>query len=555
MLPHRLGLMFNLFDLARRCSHFWYTVGHLQHEQVLGRAAVLLKRCLTPHLLPGAKGNLRGQLLAAWDFLNHDSWNFREDLLKGRFRFLKQSFELGCPVDWRHPKPPLLWQFNLHYFNYLHVLNAEEQQSVCREWVEGNPPGSQPGWHPFPTSLRIINWCKAGVEDTVVQQSLYQQAAYLYRDLETHLLGNHLLENARALVFAGYFFEGQGEADDWLEKGLALYREQTPEQILSDGGHFERSPMYHALMLEGYVDVLNLLPVDHGDREWFKSAIERMADYLYSLTHPNGEIVLFNDATQEIALPTDRLLTYVRDVTGYSPVKGSAFPETGHFIHRSDDIYLAIDGGPVGPDYLPAHAHADIFTYELSVGGSQFVVDTGVYDYEAGPMRDYVRSTEAHNTVCIDGVDQAECWAAFRVARRYAPKCVRFDCSEDGCTFRGLFDGYAYLIGDGLTHGRVIQVRDALGTVSVADVVKGSGQRQAVSRIHLHPDVTVVREANRFFLDRDGVRVTVICEAARLRLQDGWYCPEFGKRIKNKVIALEAHGEPPFELTYTFVIS
>lgn len=532
---------------------FWETARHLTWQQWQGRLLHALKiRPVTGRL--NARALRTGKLVAPVGFSERPCSHHAADIRQGTFQFLNQTANVGRPVNWQ-PDMPLLWQFNLHYFDYLSSLPIQLQCDLCLKWIEANPIGSQPGWHPFPTSLRIINWCKAEVEDTVIQQSLYQQAAYLFRNLETHLLGNHLLENARALVFAGHFFEGQGEADAWLEKGLVLYREQTPEQILSDGGHFERSPMYHALMLEGYVDVLNLLPVEHDDREWLTTAAVRMADYLYSLTHPDGEIVLFNDATQEMALPTHRLLKYVQDVTGYSPVKKCAFPEAGHFVHRSDDIFLAIDGGPVGPDYLPAHAHADIFTYELSVGGSQFVVDTGVYDYEAGPMRDYVRSTEAHNTVCIDGIDQAECWAAFRVARRYAPRRVRFDQSDDGCTFRGLFDGYAYLIGDGLTHGRVIQVRDALGTVSVADVVKGSGQHQAVSRIHLHPDVMVAREANRFLLDRDGVRVTVICEAERLRLEKGWYCPEFGKRIENKVIVLEARGEPPFELAYSLIIS
>ena len=75
--------------------------------------------------------------------------------------------------------------------------------------------------------------------------------------LEVHLLGNHLFSNAKALVFAGIFFEG-GEAGQWLEKGLSILAKQIPEQILSDGGQFELSPMYHALALEDMLDLCNI---------------------------------------------------------------------------------------------------------------------------------------------------------------------------------------------------------------------------------------------------------------------------------------------------------
>lgn len=535
---------------ADRVRLYHHTLRHLKHEQITGRILQRVRKKVSLGKAPDSPKNLHGRLSSKSSFpkLASDSIK-RENLTQGQFFFLNEWRDLGESVNWQ-PAAPLLWQFNLHYFNFIHVLDAKDQQSLCREWIEANPPGGQPGWHPFPTSLRLVNWCKAGVEDTVIQESLYQQAGYLYRNLEKHLLGNHLLENARALVFVGRFFEGQGEADAWLKKGLKIYREQTPEQILSDGGHFERSPMYHALMLEGYVDVLNLLPVEHDDREWLTSVVARMADYLRSLTHPNGEIVLFNDATQEIALPTHRLLKYVREVTGYSPVKKWAFPETGHFVHRSDDIFLAIDGGPVGPDYLPAHAHADIFTYELSVGGSQFVVDTGVYDYEAGSMRDYVRSTEAHNTVCIDGVDQAECWAAFRVARRYTPREVSFTQQADRSVFEGTFKGYAHLIGDQIEHLRRITVNTGERRIIVEDYVTGYGQHIVRSRIHLHPDAHIQRKGETILLQRGGQSIQLSIIDSQVRVEKGWYCPEFGVRKKRDVIVLEAAGSLPTHLGY-----
>src|SRR5262249_40142557 len=159
--------------------------------------------------------------------------------------------------------------------------------------------------------------------------------------------GNHLLENARALIFAGKFFAGQGEAANWLTKGKSIYRRETPAQVLSDGGYFERSPMYHALMLAGYLDIINILGADDSDRALFIDAAKGMSDFLGSMTHPDGQLALFNDATQEVAPATAILLDYARELLGYEARRREAFATTGYFIHQSDTVYLVIDGGEI----------------------------------------------------------------------------------------------------------------------------------------------------------------------------------------------------------------
>ena len=93
------------------------------------------------------------------------------------------------------------------------------------------------GWEPYPISLRIVNWVKWFLvynqynEERLISLSL--QSKVLMQTLETHLLGNHLYANAKALVFAGLFFKGK-EADLWLNKGLKIFKDEIPEQILAD---------------------------------------------------------------------------------------------------------------------------------------------------------------------------------------------------------------------------------------------------------------------------------------------------------------------------------
>lgn len=131
------------------------------------------------------------------------------------------------------------------------------------------------------------------------------------RRLEYHLLGNHLLANAKALVFAGLFFSG-GQADSWLRKGLKLLRAQLPEQILADGGHFERSPMYHAIILEDLLDLVNLAETyGHGAADW-RTVVQRMLRWLNAMSHPDGGIAFFNDAAFGIAPTLAELADYAR---------------------------------------------------------------------------------------------------------------------------------------------------------------------------------------------------------------------------------------------------
>ncbi len=200
-----------------------YTLPHLKPWQVGGRIWSRLKPRLGLNRLPAVPDGLRRVGVLRTPPQQHDPWNTAKALRQGTFCFLNAPRHLGQPVDWVATDAPLLWQFNLHYFHYLHLLAPQEQVELCRSWVAANPAGTPVSWHPYPTSLRIVNWCRAELEATDLLASLYQQTAHLYRNLETYIFGNHLLENARALVIAGAYFGDQGEAPQWLAKGLALY--------------------------------------------------------------------------------------------------------------------------------------------------------------------------------------------------------------------------------------------------------------------------------------------------------------------------------------------
>lgn len=535
---------------SKRLRHYVHTLRHLKPWQVIGRVVAPVRQWQAVQQVPRPPKRLKSAVEPETAFLEHDPWNTRENMRRGCFSFLNTSADLGWPVDWEAASMPLLWRFNLHYFHYLHLLEPGEQEALCREWVAANPIGQGVGWHSYPTALRIVNWCRADLTAPDLLESLYQQAAYLYRNLETHVCGNHLLENARALVLAGQYLRGQGEADDWFARGIEIYQEETEEQILGDGFHFERSPMYHALMLEGALDVINVLSTDHPACSWLEPTARRMADALAGVTHPDGTLALFNDSTQEIAPPPAQLLNYAERVLEYEPRAPLHFPDAGYYVYRDDAAWLMVDAGAAGPNYLMAHAHADVFSYELSLYGQRFVVDAGVYEYAPGSMRQYVRSTAAHNTVEVDGTDQIECWNSFRVARRSTPHNVIWTRNDAGASFEGTFDGYGSLVGDGITHRRWVEINSENRRIEVHDAITGENKHIVESRIHLHPEVDVRREENVFYLKRDGTQCCIEVDEGPVRREKGWYCPRFGVRHQNCTLVIGERTSLPVQLTY-----
>ena len=153
------------------------------------------------------------------------------------FIFLRQEGRLA-EVGWDGPQREKLWRYNQHYFDDLNALGAADRAqwhlALLEDWVRNNPPGVGSGWEPYPTSLRIVNWVKWHLAGNALPeacvQSLAVQARWLRRRLEFHLLGNHLFANAKALCFAGLFFQGR-EADAWLRKGCLLYTSPSPRDL------------------------------------------------------------------------------------------------------------------------------------------------------------------------------------------------------------------------------------------------------------------------------------------------------------------------------------
>ena len=515
-----------------------------------------------------------------------------------RFDFLHVTNPPGEGIPWSPAASasspvqyPRLWFYHLNYFDFLNVdltppgdvPDLRAALAVALHWLERNRSGREVGWEPYPLSLRIVNWLKflvrhrASIESLGevhaqerIVASLAEQTATLEGRLEYDLRANHLLKNIKALLFAAALLDCAASERRWAT-GARLLERELDEQILPDGGHFERSPMYHLQVLEDLIDLQELSVASDrllGPAGRLAERIAAMAAWARALSHPDGEIPLLNDSafgearplTDVLALAERCLSTQGKRAFEQCPELQplTVFPQTGYAVIRdaASNSALIFDCGPLGPDYNPGHGHCDVLSYELSLYGQRVVTDTGVSTYEQGPERHYERSTAAHNTIRIDGEEQAEIWACFRVGHRPRVACVEGEEVSGFEVVRGAHFGYQRR---GVTHSRTV-VHTPENVWVIVDSVTGTGDHRVESFIHFHPGVSVepVEDSEPSDLTALRPRFIVECGGRRYRLATlgpgeitvtgGWYASEFGRCNGQAVMLWTARGPLPLTL-------
>jgi uncharacterized heparinase superfamily protein len=472
-----------------------------------------------------------------------------------RFRFLDTERELANPADWNRSDWPRLWLYNLHYFDDLAADDAASRaawhRDLIRRWMADNLPGHGRGWEPYPTSLRVVNWIKWALAGNGLwpeaAHNLAVQARWLRKRLEIHLLGNHLWANAKALVFAGTFFEG-AEADAWRTRGITLLRREVVEQILSDGGHFERSPMYHAIAAEDLLDLVQLScrypdVFDAADVRTWRQTAGRMLRWLAVMSHPDGEIAFFNDAALGIAPSLLALRRYATALGVPVPSESldavEALPASGYVRLQIGPAVLIADAGEIGPDYLPGHAHADTLSFELSLHGRRVLVNGGTSTYEAGRERLRQRGTAAHNTVVVDGQDSSEVWSSFRVARRARPLEMRCGRDGDSLWVEAGHDGYRRLVGDVVHYRRWTLCPCRL---VISDRLAGHFEAAMANWLLAPPAVPAACDERSVLLSLGEGVCRLSVEGGAPRLQPASWHPGFGQARPTQRIHLPFQG-------------
>lgn len=477
---------------------------------------------------------------------------------KEKFCFLNETRSLS-KVGWNRNRDNIskLWRYNQHYFDYLNSSESLHQikwlDELLLDWVSKNNLGEGVGWESYPTSIRIVNWIKwhflKNTLSNTCLESLVLQSRWLSKRIEWHILGNHLFSNAKALVFVGLFFSNE-ESKSWLKKGLEIIDEELNEQVLNDGGNFELSPMYHSIFLEDLLDLINITKVypkvvnQKIVNKWIRIS-KQMLRWLDIMIHPDGQISFFNDTALEIAPSFDKLKNYFQRLGlcyNFSKFRRvEHLSDSGYLRVTSDNMVALLDVAKIGPDYIPSHAHADTLSFELSLFGQRFMINGGTSTYEESSIRQYERSTIAHNTVAVNFVNSSQVWDKFRVARRAYPYDLKVKNTSDIISVSSKHDGYKYLSGKPIHYRNWNFLKSSL---NIKDIVEGNF-KNAYALFHFYPSVNINEDKFKFWNISmpNGEKILLKVKKGNAVIEKSFYSIEFGKRLVTKCLKVQLDKE------------
>lgn len=407
-----------------------------------------------------------------------------------------------------------------------------------------------------------------------------QDARYVVRFLEWDVRGNHLIKNLRAWLSATLILEKlpatAAMARNWWRRLARLLPKVFAEQVLEDGLHFERTPMYHVWALQDLLECIALLQHEKPDYDCMglKTLAWRMLDAMQALWHRSGQMPLFGDSSSVQVPDLDALTRYGHLVLGsrlgcmtapealvaqtYESFRLTHFEEGGFAVlcherpsseSAAGAVSLILDIGDFGPRCLPAHAHCDLGSFELHVDDCPVIVDSGLSEYVPSLMRDYFRGTAAHNTLWVPGEDQAEIWGGFRVAEYPYHQGCTVESDAGGAKITLVYENhnrrYQHQRSVYGVAGRFFVIQDWLQHLYPAD-------RTCYSLLHVHPDC-LIRYADEMFSVGEQLLV-VPYGSAKLEWSDQtpWrhnlnlYSPGFSLAQPGKLIAMTPRPQDCF---------
>jgi uncharacterized heparinase superfamily protein len=590
-LAHRVG------EAARRRRYRTRppTVGDLKLEWS-GTASILGDIVLDWSAAPSAEPYVR-QRTAEWlagdiELMGH-RWPAPEQLpswhhepFTGTELPLQYCFDVGYRHGASAGEVRLVWELNRLLWLLppvaQAVLDADESlaatcNGVVDDWMAANPP------------RRGVNW-SAGIEvahHVVALVTLEQLIGRVLPDEDRRRrrmqrlavmldwirrfpslyssANNHRICELAATVVAGCSVEGLCSHAE-LEAVGAELETCAVAQHAGDGCNAEQAPHYGAFTLEWLA--LSSRVADRSGRPFSSgllALLHRSAGTLAALTDKGGHTVRYGDdddaSVLSFVLPPERRLLAVLDLagldsTGTLEARAPGLRQLGdcwYTVASSSDplgeTFLVFDHAPLGFGALAAHGHADALSIWLSVGGQPLLIEAGTYLYHAQPeMREWFRSTRAHNTLSVGGLDSSVPAGSFNWRRDLRASCeiVRIR-DEKLYQIEAQHDGYESRLGT--RHVRSVQ-RVAEGRYRIEDCLTGAALHRVEATFVIAPGHDVERQGSGWRITRPDRAVFRLAVSSGFELHevkgsrsplDGWCSEGFGQLEPTWV--LRATGE------------
>jgi hypothetical protein len=483
--PDKINHGIHAASLISRALFFigkiYRTLHHLKPKQIVYQVFYRihrnrrLKKVSRPH-----------QLTTPLSFFDYPAVNpvesFTEDTIIFNFQNQTKAYPNKNQIDWNEQEFGKPWNYNLQYASFLNQGNLPltlRVDLICDlyQWLYYGklPP------EPYPASLRTMNGIRFLSQNPAlksgagpIKEGIFSELLYLENRLEYHLLANHLLENAFALMMGGYYFNNF----TWINKAERIFDQELKEQFLTDGAHFELSPMYHQIVLFRLLEAIYYLPEGKTIRNKMIAIAEKMYSWMNKMRFRNGDTAHFNDSTNGVAVDPETLIEWGRNL-GIDTGKTIPLSDSGFRKFETETVELIADLNGISPVYQPGHAHADSHSFILHLNNQPVVVDPSISTYNKNVRRHWERSTAAHNTVTANDMNTAEIWGGFRIGKRPDVKILNENDWSAASELR--LNGNIIF-----NHKRSFHVKD--NQVVITDEVN---TERAAARFHFAPDITI----------------------------------------------------------------
>jgi len=362
-----------------------------------------------------------------------------EKICQHRFDLLGyKDLDFGSPLDWhldpvhhkRAPRKPwyqipfldfdqvgdhkIIWELNRH--QHLVILAeawrltkddrfAAELRSQWDHWQRENPYPIGINWaSTLEVAFRALSWLWTrhllGDFHEDLLRALHLHGWHIERYLSTYYSPNtHLLGEGVALFSIGLLCPQIRDAGRWRDRGWNIVLQQAETQVRPDGFHFEQSVYYHVYALDFFqfardLAARNAIPIPAS----FDRTIEKMSEALAALSQAGRSPNYGDDDGGRVPGSPARPLAP-------SPAHSVALTSAGIYTMTTPHSQFFIDAGPQGV-FAGGHGHADALSVQLITDGRPILIDPGTFCYTC-PQRNRFRGTAAHNTLQVDGRDQA----------------------------------------------------------------------------------------------------------------------------------------------------
>ncbi len=534
-------------------------------------------RNLKPPTLHGAFDTLVvSEILAGKIF----SLNTHADSIRKYEETFRSSFVADIPVSIDAIDIRTVWELaRLQHVTILLAATSNHANVLYREqirkfvssellrWIRDNPFPDGPHYKSaMECGLRIpvfFYGLKNDDEDkNLFLNAMYAHAWWISRRLSLYSsLGNHTIAESVGLIFGGAVFRSIREGRAWLDKGLELLRQELTHQILDDGGPAEQSFNYHRFVLDLYWLAIDFLEKNNlHDCSDMKPRLLLGEEFLNALACSGGKIPAIGDSDDSHAIAPGVTPKRIKHQGNRNAIQ--SFPYSGYTVVRTaTGGCLIFDHGPLGMAPLYNHGHADALSIIVYKDGVEMLVDPGTYRYNGEPeFRRYFKGTRAHNTVTVDGFDQAVQETGFVWRRPCRAELMRREETAGTLILEARHDGYRRLK-DPVEHRRVIAFFGGAHFV-IRDTFSGAGVHDFELNYHLHPDIAAKRQNDWWHVER-GKAVILIrllkgpdftSVAGQEEPPFGWFSPAYGVKVKSDVLSCRKRG-PAAETSFLTAIS